>query len=183
VIGGEVYRGAECFSGEFGHTCINEDGPLCACGNNGCIEAYASGPAIACEALERGTPSAALLALAGGDPTRITAETLSRAADAGDAMAVEVFHRMGVHLGVGVSTLINVFNPQRIILGGAVSRASAHFLPSLLDTTNKRAWHASSKDVVVSTLERAAQRGAAALVLQQLFNSGRILSRAGGTAS
>ena len=52
VIGGEVYRGAECFSGEFGHTCIDMDGPLCACGNNGCIEAYASGPAIACAALE-----------------------------------------------------------------------------------------------------------------------------------
>jgi predicted NBD/HSP70 family sugar kinase len=180
VIGGEVYRGAECFSGEFGHTCIDMNGPLCACGNNGCIEAYASGPAIACAALEEGSPSGALLSLAGGDATRITAETLSRAAATGDAMALGVFREMGVHLGVGISNLINVFNPQCIILGGAVSRSSPYFLPSLLETTEKRAWHASAKDVRVSGLERGAERGAAAMVLQQLFTTGWILSRAGG---
>ena len=175
VIGGEVYRGIECFSGEFGHTCINENGPLCVCGNKGCIEAYASGPAIARAALEMGSPSDSVLALAGGDPTRITAETLCRAAALKDARAVRVFRRMGVHLGVGISNLINVFNPQCIILGGAVSRASSHFLPSLLRTISTRAWHASTKDVRVSTLESGAECGAAAMVLQQLFTTGRIL--------
>jgi glucokinase-like ROK family protein len=177
VIAGEVYRGADCFSGEFGHTCIDLDGPLCACGNNGCIEAYASGPALACAASEEAArePGSLLHQLSGGDASRITGETLALAAGKGDPLALRTFQRMGVFLGVGVSNLINVFNPQCIILGGAVSRASEHFLDSLQDTIRKRAWHASTKDIAVSRLERGAERGAAALVLQEILATGQIL--------
>ncbi len=177
VIGGEVYRGADCFSGEFGHTCIDVDGPLCACGNNGCIEAYASGPALACAASGEAAaePGSRIFDLAGGDATRITGETLALAAGEGDPLARGIFQRMGVQLGVGVSNLINVFNPQCVILGGAVSRASQYFLQSLWDTVRKRAWHASTKDIRVSQLERGAERGAAALVLQEILATGQIL--------
>lgn len=182
VLGGEVYRGSENFAGEFGHTCIDEDGPLCACGNNGCIEMYVSGPALAADAArkaQRGR-NKTLLSLAGNDPTRITAEIMESAARQGDPLSRQAFARMGTVLGIGVSNLINIFNPQMVILGGLVCRASDFFLPSCMETVRKRAWHASPKNVKVSHLHRGAVLGAAALVLQQLFTTGQIVQRGVG---
>src|SRR5208283_5307473 len=74
VLHGEVYRGADSFAGEFGHTCIDRDGPLCACGNNGCLEALASGSAIAAAALRElpANPDSSILTAARGDPSKIT---------------------------------------------------------------------------------------------------------------
>jgi glucokinase-like ROK family protein len=185
VLNGEVYRGADSFAGEFGHTCIDADGPLCACGNNGCIEAYVSGPAIAALAVDalKARPGGAVVALTGGDTGKVTAEVLGRAAGLGDRLALEIFSRMGKILGVGISNLINIFNPQAIILGGGVSKAAEFFLPSCLETIRKRAWHASTKDVKVSSLERGEVLGAAAIVLQQLFSTGQIVQRAEGQAA
>jgi len=182
VLRGEVYRGADSFAGEFGHTCIDTGGPLCACGNNGCIEAYVSGPAIAAMALDalKGKTDSRILSLAGGRPERVTAETLGQAASGGDRLALEIFSRMGNVLGVGISNLVNIFNPQAIILGGGVAKAAEFFLPSCLETVKKRAWHASTKEVKVSNLERGEVLGAAALVLQQLFSTGQIVQRADG---
>jgi N-acetylglucosamine repressor len=172
VLGGEVYRGANSLAGEFGHTCVDENGPLCACGNTGCIEMYVSGPALA-SAAQRETGRSGQ-----ADGSRLTAESLSHAARKGDAIARRVYARMGTVLGIGISSLINIFNPQAVILGGLVCRASDLFLPSCMETVRRRAWHASPKDVKVSHLERGAVLGAAALVLQQLFTTGRILDRA-----
>ncbi len=179
VIRGELYRGTDSFAGEFGHTSIDRNGPLCACGNNGCIEAYVSGPSIAClaaEEVERRKDSR-ILSLAGGKVERITAQSVEQAAREGDALARDIYERMGTVLGVGLSNLINIFNPQMIILGGRVANAHDLFLPTCLETVEKRAWHASTKDVKVSTLANGAVLGAAALVLQQLFSTGRILQK------
>jgi predicted NBD/HSP70 family sugar kinase len=182
VLRGEVYRGADSCAGEFGHTCYDANGPLCACGNTGCIEAYVSGPAIAAMAVDalKGRPESKVVSLAGGDAEKVTAEVLGRAARDGDRLAREIFARMGTVLGVGISTLINIFNPQAIILGGGVSKAAEYFLPSCVETVNKRAWHASAKDVKISRLERGEVLGAAAIVLQQLFSTGQIVQRADG---
>jgi predicted NBD/HSP70 family sugar kinase len=180
VLGGEVYRGANGLAGEFGHTCIEENGLPCACGNHGCVEAYVSGPALAAAAsreVSLGGPGAALLAER-GDGSGITAEKLYFAAQQGNPVAISVFARMGTFLGIGISNLINIFNPQTVILGGFVCRASEFFLPSCMETVQKRAWHASPKDVRVSPHFRGAVLGAAALVLQQLFTTGAILDPA-----
>jgi N-acetylglucosamine repressor len=179
VLGGEVYRGPESLAGEFGHTCFDENGPLCACGNNGCFEVYISGPALARSARERAQKSRdrTLLSLAGNDPSRITAETMESAARQGDTLSRQVFSRMGTVLGIGVANLINIFNPQMVILGGLVCRASDFFLPACMETVQKRAWHASPKNLRVSHLHRGAVLGAAALVLQQLFSTGQIVQR------
>jgi len=177
VLRGEVYRGADSLAGEFGHTCIDEDGPLCACGNKGCLEALASGSAIAATAqreLAR-APGSSLLA-----STRITAETVAAAARQGDTLAIGIYERMGAVLGIGISNLINTFNPQRIVLGGRVAKASDLFLPSCLETVRKRAWYASTKEVRVSDLLHGEVLGAAALVLQQIFSTGQIVSRVQG---
>jgi predicted NBD/HSP70 family sugar kinase len=180
VFHGEVYRGADSLAGEFGHTCIDPDGPLCACGNHGCLETLASGSAIAAAALRKLARSSgsAILTAARGDHSNITAETVAIAARQGDRLARELYARMGAILGLGISNLINTFNPRCIILGGRVSKASDLFLPSCMDTVRKRAWYASTKDVKVSHLERGEVLGAAALVLQQVFSSGQIVHRA-----
>ena len=178
VLGGEVYRGANGLAGEFGHTCIEENGLLCACGNHGCIEAYISGSALAAAAAKRlGARGADILpfAAASGGPA-ITAERLFLAAQQGNAVALEVFARMGSILGIGIANLINIFNPQTVILGGFVCQASEFFLPACMEAVEK-AWHASPKDVRVSQIPRGAVRGAGALVLQQFFTTGDLVER------
>ncbi len=174
VLHGEVYRGANSLAGEFGHTCVDENGPVCACGNAGCIEMYVSGPAIAAAARQEMSRGRA----GQSNGSRITPESLSVAARRGDPTARRVYARMGTVLGIGISNLINIFNPQTVILGGLVCRASDLFLPSCMETVRQRAWHASPKNVKVSQLERGAVLGAAALVLQRLFTAGNILDRA-----
>ena len=179
VLNGEVYRGAESFAGEFGHTCVDEDGPMCACGNTGCLEALASGSAIASTA-RRDLPShpeSSLKQMVKGDDARITAETVAVAARQGDLLSRKIYSRMGTVLGVGLSNLINTFNPECIILGGRVSKASDLFLASCMETVRKRAWYASAKDVKVSRLQRGEALGAAALVLQQIFSTGQVVRR------
>jgi glucokinase-like ROK family protein len=184
VLHGEVYRGADSFAGEFGHTCIDPDGPMCACGSHGCLETLASGSAIAAATLRElpANPGSAILAAAHGDEGKVTAETVATAARQGDRLAREIYARMGAVLGVGISNLINTFNPRCIILGGRVSKASDLFLPSCMKTVRKRAWYASTKDVKVSRLERGEVLGAAALVLQQIFTTGQIVRRPAGAA-
>jgi predicted NBD/HSP70 family sugar kinase len=180
VLGGEVYRGANGLAGEFGHTCIEENGLACACGNHGCIEAYISGPALAAAASKElgARGGGALPPAAKNDTSAITAERLFLAAQQGNPVALRVFARMGTILGIGISNLINIFNPQTVILGGFVCLASEFFLPSCMEAVYKKAWHASPKDVKVSQLPRGAVRGAGALVLQQLFATGHIVDRA-----
>jgi N-acetylglucosamine repressor len=182
VVNGEVYRGADSVAGEFGHTCIDADGPLCGCGNTGCLEVYASGLALSRLAAEavRKRPrglTAALAAAAGADPT---GETLCQAARKGDPIAREIFSHMGVYLGIGVSNLVSLLNPERVILGGRVCRACEFFLPVFEATVEKRAWHASTRDIRISILERGAVLGAAALVFQEVFTTGHIVRRGAG---
>jgi len=180
VLGGEIYRGASGLAGEFGHACIEEDGLPCACGNHGCIEAYISGPALASAAvreLRAGGRVGSSLPEARNGGRGMTAERLFLLAKQGNPVALRVFSRMGTVLGIGISNLISIFNPQTVILGGFVCQASEFFLPSCMDAVLKRAWHASPKDVKVSQLLRGAVRGAGALVLQQLFATGRFVHR------
>jgi predicted NBD/HSP70 family sugar kinase len=177
VINGEVYRGAENFSGEFGHTTIDPNGPPCPCGSRGCLEVYASGLALARHGAEEAGRAAGrrLLALAGGQAGRVTGELLYEAAAQGDRQARAVFRQMGTLLGVGVSNLINLFNPERIVLGGQVSKAHEFFMPALQEALKKRAWHGSTRDVRISRLENGPVLGAVAIVLQEIFSLGQVL--------
>jgi predicted NBD/HSP70 family sugar kinase len=177
VIHGEVYRGAENFSGEFGHTTIDPNGPPCACGSRGCLEVYASGLALARIGAEeaRRPGGRRILALAEGRAGRVTGELLYEAGRRGDPQARAVFRQMGRLLGVGLGNLINLFNPERIILGGQVSKAHEFFMPSLQEALKARAWHGSSRDVRISSLEHGQLLGAVAIVLQEAFSQGQIL--------
>jgi glucokinase len=127
IVDGSLLLGAHGLAGELGHIKVRLDGPVCGCGRLGCLEAQTSGPSIARKARQRvlaGEPSR-ILELTHGDPDAISARLVSEAAQQGDPLAVDVFRRAGTYLGLGLVTLLHLFNPSIIIIGGGVSKAGA----------------------------------------------------------
>lgn len=173
IIGDRLVHGVSGTAGEVGHMTIDVDGPACLCGRStGCLEALASGTAIgrmAREAVEAGRPSA-LLQMAGGDPAAIGAQHVEAAARVGDAVALEIFNRAATYLGVGVATLLNLFNPRRIIIGGGVSRAGALLFDPVRRIAKARAFERPGRDceIVPAALgDDVGAVGAAAIALQR----------------
>ena len=125
-----------------GHTTIDSTGRRCKCGNYGCLEAYASGPAIAeraREALAGGEPSA-LLVMSGGDLAQVTAQTVYEAAKTGDRIASEVVRETARFIGTGVANLLNVFNPDVFVLAGGVAQAGEDLFGPLRAEVKRRAF-------------------------------------------
>ena len=132
VRDGTVHHGASDAAGEFGHMVIDFDGPVCGCGNHGCLEAYASGVNIARRARELMADGRAttLRTLSGGNADRVTAELVYEAATSGDPLAVQVAADTARYLGIGIANLVNIFNPDMVVVVGGVSRAGdALFAP------------------------------------------------------
>jgi glucokinase len=123
IIDRRVYRGHFGVGGELGHMVIDPDGPVCACGNRGCWEALASGRAIGRLARQRveGGAGADLLALAGGKVEAITGELVGDAAEAGSEFARDVLAEIGRLLGIGLANVVNIFDPEIIVLGGGAA--------------------------------------------------------------
>jgi len=123
ILGGQLYHGVGGMAGEIGHTVLLPDGPLCGCGNRGCLEALASGTAVAREArlrVESGKETL-MTELAEGDPTRITARLVAQAAEQGDAEARDVLAWTMGYLGLGLANMVNLFNPEVIVIGGGLA--------------------------------------------------------------
>jgi glucokinase len=142
IINGQLYHGASDVAGEIGHTTIDTEGRRCKCGNYGCLEAYASGPNIALRAveeLEAGAESR-LRALVGGDLAKITAQTVYQAAADGDELALEVVNDTAKFLGVGIGNLLNVFNPDLVVVCGGVTLAGDHLFEPLRREVARRAF-------------------------------------------
>lgn len=139
-IKGEPYKGDTGFAGEFGHITVEEKGPLCHCGNFGCLEALASAKKIvqrAQEAIQSGIYSS-LSDKIDEIYQNINLKAIAQAAEAGDKLAYDILDETGTHIGVGVSTLLNLFNPSMVILGGGVSQAGKILLISIKQTVKKR---------------------------------------------
>jgi glucokinase len=142
IIDGKLYHGASDIAGEIGHMTIDANGRRCKCGNYGCIEAYASGPNIALravEALESGSESS-LPSYVGGDLRQITAQTVYQAAQAGDALALEVVGDTARFLGAAVASLINIFNPEAVVIVGGVTLAGDRLFTPLSREVSRRAF-------------------------------------------
>lgn len=120
VVDGRLYRGSRGFAAEFGHMTVVDEGPRCACGEQGCLEALASGSAIARMAREAiaSAPDSVVLELALDDPRRITGALVTEAARAGDEFALRILGRAGRALGIGLANLANLFDPEVIVVGG-----------------------------------------------------------------
>ena len=142
VIDGRLFHGASDVAGEFGHTTIALAGRRCNCGNYGCLEAYASGPAIAAravESIEVGAESL-LTEMVADDLTKITARTVNEAALQGDPLALEVVRDTARHLGAGIANFMNIFNPDVVVVSGGVTRAGENLFGPLRDEINRRAF-------------------------------------------
>jgi glucokinase-like ROK family protein len=179
IIDGRVYRGFNDTSGEFGHICVDPEGLECVCGRKGCLEAYASGYTIEKKArqLAERNRSGRLSQLAGENGGCITSETIFRAANEGDPDAIGIFREMGRYLGRGISILINILNPEEVILGGGISHAHEFFLPAAREAISENAWKFSRVDLEISTLDDGAVLGAGALVLEEIYQNGLLLKK------
>jgi glucokinase len=142
ILNGALYHGSSDVAGEIGHTTIDSTGRRCKCGNYGCLEAYASGPAIAERAREAlaGEEPSLLVGMVGGDLSRITARTVYDAASAGDAIAQEVVRETARFLGAGVANLLNIFNPDVVVLAGGVTEAGEALFTPLRAEVRRRAF-------------------------------------------
>ena len=142
ILDGRIYHGTSDVAGEIGHTTIDSTGRRCACGSYGCLEAYASGPAIAERAREAlGSGEESLLpGLVGGDLSRLTAETVYDAAEAGDTLARLLVRETAHFLGAGVANLLNIFNPEVVVIAGGVTRAGDALFEPLRAEVRRRAF-------------------------------------------
>ena len=124
IINGDLYLGSSGSAGEIGHMSIREDGPLCYCGNRGCLETLASGTAIARETIKliKEGRKTTLNKMVDNKIQSITAKEVSKAAQEGDALAKKVVYKAANYLGIGIASVINIFNPDIIIIGGSVSK-------------------------------------------------------------
>lgn len=124
IIGGDLYRGASLTEGELGHTTVEPDGPLCPCGNRGCLQTLASGPALLAlvRQLARSTPESRLWPLTDGHLETVGLGHVAEALRAGDPAAGKAVAVIGRYLGIAVANLINLFNPELVVLGGPVCR-------------------------------------------------------------
>lgn len=131
ILGGRVYRGATGSAAELGHMVLDVNGPDCAgaCPNKGCFEAMASGTALkryAAEAAAAHPESALGRAAASGD--LVDGKLLYHLAEDGDKISLEIFEMLGNYLGQGITTIVNIFNPEYVVVGGGLAKAGHHIL-------------------------------------------------------
>ena len=140
IINGQLHLGIGGTGGELGHTVIDYNGPRCGCGNYGCLEVYASGPAIAAmgmKAVAQGLTTV-IGELCEYDLNRITPALIARAAESGDEIAADIYEKAGFYLGVAASSICASIGPRRIILSGGVAQAGKLLLAPMERTMRAR---------------------------------------------
>lgn len=176
VLDGRIYHGVSDVAGEIGHMTIDSTGRRCKCGNYGCMEAYASGPAIALRAIEgiEAGIETILIDMVDGRLEDITAATVYEGVVAGDDYATEVMKDTAKFLGTGIASLINILNPEMIVISGGVTRAGEHLFPPLRAEVRRRAFRSAAErcDIVSGELPgTAGVIGAAAVFKLETFGS------------
>lgn len=173
-LNGQIYRGSDGCAGDIGHICIDYNGPICHCGNPGCLEIMAAGPAIA----ELGRQAA----LAGksqflserleAQQGQLTTKDVADAAAAGDAAANEIIKQSGTMLGGALASLVNAFNPQAIFIGGGVTNIGLTYLATIRQATLRRATALSTRKLGIQYSQLADKvgiTGAIWLALENIF--------------
>jgi glucokinase len=143
IIDGKLHHGASDVAGEIGHTTIDLNGRHCKCGNYGCLEAYASGPAIATRAREvlvREETASLLPTMVEGRLEAITAETVYKAAQQGDAVANEIVRDTARYLGAGIANLLNIVNADVVVVAGGVTQAGDTLFMPMRAEVRRRAF-------------------------------------------
>jgi len=173
ITNGKLYTGASGAAGEIGHMTIDVNGPRCNCGNIGCWETLASGTALAREAVRRIAQGEQtfLVKLVDGDMSRIDAKIIFEAAQQGDKLAQELVSHLGFYLGVGLVNLVNIFNPELILIGGGVAKMGDLLLRPAIRVVKERAFKTGVNTVKIRPAllgDDSCLLGAVALVLEYL---------------
>jgi len=159
ILDGRLYTGAAGFAAEIGHIVVDPDGPACPCGNVGCLERYAGAAGIvetARRLLADGDIESPLAAL---PEDRLTPEHISEAAAAGDALSRQVLAETGRWLGIAFITLINLLDPECIVLGGGVAQAGAPLFDAIRSTLEGRTMSSTARSVPVVAARLGTQAG------------------------
>lgn len=176
MIDGKLYGGAHEGAGEIGHTVVFEEGPRCRCGNFGCLEAVASAVAISRRAVNRiqaGHPSI-IPKLVADDLSQVIGTTVIEAARAGDHLALETLQEAGRFVGLAVGNLINLFDPDLVVIGGGTARAGELLLEPIKAAALSRALPGRRDRVKILRTalgEDSCPVGGAALVIESLFRA------------
>ncbi len=156
ILNGKLFHGTSDVAGELGHTTIDSTGRRCKCGNYGCLEAYASGPAIADRAREAlaGAEASILTEMVGGDLELITAQTVYDAALGNDDLARAVVRDTARFLGAGIANMLNILNPDTVVVMGGVTQAGDALMDPLRAEVRRRAFRPAvdACDIVLGTL-------------------------------
>jgi glucokinase-like ROK family protein len=159
IVGGRLHRGAQGCAGDFGHICVNPDGPLCLCGNAGCLEAMAAAPAIVLEAerCAREGESPALMALL-QEKGELSMKDVGEAARRGDYCALTVIRKSGRLIGQTLAAAVNVLNPSMIVIGGGGSRLGNALLAEIRSAVYQRSLPLATRNlpIVMSELDDVA---------------------------
>ncbi|WP_079474820.1 ROK family transcriptional regulator [Marinococcus halophilus] len=174
IINGELYHGEYDIAGEIGHMAIDVHGRRCACGSNGCLQTVASGPAVADRTVEslKKHPDSHIWKLIEGDLEQVSGEVVFTAAEAGDQLAIDILRQTGEYLGIGLTNLIHIINPTKVVIGGGVSESGTYVLEPIRRTIQERGLTQQAKQTQIVITEfgsRATMLGAVALLLVELF--------------
>jgi glucokinase-like ROK family protein len=150
IINQQIYGGTTGSAGEIGHITIDENGPLCTCGNHGCMEAFAGGNAIALQA-KKLVESGKRTLLSNIPLENLTAQAVAESARRGDLPSQEIIMRAGTFIGIAIAGLVNLFNPSAVIIGGGVAQAGDLLTTSIRQAVRERSLHASEQSVHITT--------------------------------
>jgi glucokinase len=172
IIGSELYSGADGCAGEVGHMTVEADGPRCHCGNYGCLEALASGWAVTQAAITRikDGEKSSIVELVDGRLENITAEAVAMAARRGDQLAADLVAEAAKYLGIGLVNLVNIFNPELIVIGGGLSKMGGMLLKPAQKVLKERAFQLPAQTVHIVRARLGSNAGiigAAAYVFDQ----------------
>jgi glucokinase-like ROK family protein len=173
VCNGVIHRGHNGSAGDIGHICADHSGPICRCGNVGCLEAIAAGPAIAHRALEAAqNGSSPILAQKLATNGALRSEDVSAAVREGDRAAIEIVQDSGRYIGDVLAGLVNFFNPSMILVGGGVSNIGNQLLASIRQAVLHRSTALATRELIISyspMSSEAGVTGAVHLALEHLF--------------
>ncbi len=151
ICEGKIYRGSSGCAGDIGHIGVDKNGPLCHCGNKGCLEAVAAGPAIAGRALTAAQAgrSPILMKYYENNGNVLRAEDVGNASKEGDALAIEVIRESGQFIGDVLAGMVNFYNPGMIVIGGGVSNLGDLLLSSIRQTVLRRSLPLATRDLLI----------------------------------
>ena len=175
VINRQIHRGKHDAAGELGHICVELNGRKCSCGNRGCLQAYASGTAIAQIARERALcqKESRILSLADGKIESIDCLTVEKAAYEGDSLVKELWHEAGVSLGQGISIIMQMLDPDIVVIGGGVTKAWKLFYEPMVRVVGQQTYKLISDDMLIVPAQLGEDSGVLGAAMIALTEGGK----------